>query len=70
MQTADIFAQMGGLQPTARELLVSETQVASSTEVLAPAVLGRCKKQPNAQPSGLEDPGRLPSQRGGSGLMD
>ncbi len=70
MQITDILAQMGGLQSIARELGVSETQVASGAEALAPAILGGFKKQVNAQTSGLEGLGGLLSQFGGGGLMD
>lgn len=70
MQITDILAQIGGLQSIARELGVSETQVASGAEALAPAILGGFKKQANAQTSGLEGLGGLLSQFGGGGLMD
>jgi len=70
MQITDILAQMGGLQSIARELGVSEAQVTSGAEALAPAILGGFKKQANAQPSGLEGLGGLLNQFGGGGLMD
>ena len=68
MQITDILAQMGGLQSMARELGVSEAQVASGAEALAPAVLGGFKKQ--TQTSGLEGLGGLLGQLGGGGLLD
>lgn len=68
MQITDILAQMGGLQSMARELGVSEAQVASGAAALAPAILGGLKKQ--AQPGGLDGLGGLLSQLGGGGLLD
>lgn len=68
MQITDILAQMGGLQSMARELGVSEAQVASGAAALAPAVLGGLKKQ--AQPGGLGGLGDLLGQLGGGGLLD
>ncbi len=68
MQITDILAQMGGLQSMARELGVSEDQVASGAQALAPAILGGLKKQ--AQPGGLDGLGGLLSQLGGGGLLD
>ncbi len=70
MQITDILAQMGGLQSVARELGVSETQVASGAEALLPAILGGFKKQAQAQPSGMEGLGGLLGQLGGGGLLD
>jgi hypothetical protein len=70
MQMTDILAQMGGLQSMARELGVSESQVATGASVLIPAILGGFKKQTQAQPSGLEGLGGLLSQLGGGGLLD
>ena len=70
MQMTDILAQMGGLQSMARELGVSESQVATGASVLIPAILGGFKKQTQAQPSGLEGLGGLLSQLGGAGLLD
>lgn len=70
MQITDILAQMGGLQSMARELGVSESQVATGASVLIPAILGGFKKQTQAQPSGLEGLGGLLSQLGGGGLLD
>ncbi|MEO7151131.1 MAG: DUF937 domain-containing protein [Burkholderiaceae bacterium] len=58
MQITDILAQMGGLRSMARELGVSEDQVATGTSALAPAILGGLKKQAQAQPSGPGRPGR------------
>jgi len=68
MQITDILAQVGGLQSMARELGVSEDQVASGAAALAPAILGGLKKQ--AQPGGLDGLGGLLSQLGGGGLLD
>ncbi len=70
MQITDMLAQMGGLQSIARELGVSEAQVARGAEALAPAILGGFKKQVQAQPSGLEGLGGLLGQLGGGGLLD
>jgi hypothetical protein len=68
MQITDILAQMGGLQSIARELGVSENQVASGAAALSPAILGGFKKQ--AQPAGLDGLGSLLGQLGGGGLLD
>lgn len=70
MQITDILAQMGGLQSIARELGVSETQVESGAEALAPAILGGFKKQAQSQPAGLDGLGGLLQQLGGGGLLD
>lgn len=70
MQLTDILAQMGGLQSVARELGVSEGQVASGAEALLPAILGGFKRQAQAQPAGLEGLGGLLGQLGGGGLLD
>ncbi len=70
MQITDILAQMGGLQSVARELGVSEGQVASGAEALLPAILGGFKKQAQAQPDGMEGLGGLLGQLGGGGLLD
>ncbi len=70
MQITDILAQMGGLQSMARELGVSESQVASGAEALVPAILGGFKRQAQAQPTGLEGLGGLLGQLGGGGLLD
>lgn len=70
MQITDILAQMGGLQSMARELGVSETQVASGAEALVPAILGGFKKQAQSQPEGIEGMGGLLGQLGGGGLLD
>ena len=45
MQMNDILAQLGGFQSMARELGVSESQVATGAEALVPAILGGFKKQ-------------------------
>jgi len=70
MEITDILAQMGGLQSMARELGVSETEVASGAAALAPAILGGFKKQAQAQPSGLDGLGGLLGQLGGGSLLD
>ncbi len=70
MQITDILAQMGGFQSMARELGVSEAQVASGAEALTPAILGGFKKQAQSQPAGLEGLGGLLGQLGGGGLLE
>jgi hypothetical protein len=70
MEITDILAQMGGLQSMAKELGVSEKQVASGAAALLPAILGGFKKQAKAQPTGLEGLGGLLGQLGGGGLLD
>ncbi len=70
MQITDLLAQMGGLQAMAKELGVSETQVAAGAAALAPAILGGFKKQVQSQPSGLEGLGGLLGKLGGGGLLD
>jgi hypothetical protein len=70
MQITDLLEQAGGLQAMARELGVSESQVAAGAAALAPAILGGFKKQAQAQPTGLEGLGGLLGQLGGGGLLD
>jgi hypothetical protein len=70
MQITDILAQVGGLQSIAKELGISEAQVASGAAALAPAILGGFKKQAQAQPNGLDGLGGLLGQLGGGGLLD
>lgn len=70
MQITDILAQMGGIQSIARELGVSEGEVASGAAALAPAILGGFKKQTQSQPGGLEGLGGLLGKLGGGGLLD
>jgi hypothetical protein len=70
MQITDLLAQMGGLQSMAKELGVSESQVATGAAALAPAILGGFKKQAQSQPSGLEGLGGLLGKLGGGGLLD
>jgi hypothetical protein len=70
MQITDLLAQMGGLGSMARELGVSESQVASGTDALLPAILGGFKKQAQAQPQGLEGLDGLLGQLGGGSLLD
>lgn len=54
MQLTDMLAQMGGLQSVARQLGVSEGQVAQGAEALLPAILGGFQKQAQGQGTGLE----------------
>jgi len=68
MQITDIIAQMGGLQAMAKELGISESQAASGTAALAPAVLGGMKKQ--AKADGVDGLGGLLGKLGGGGLLD
>lgn len=70
MQITDILAETGGAQSMARELGVSETEVARGAEALGPALLGGFQKQVQAQPQGLGGLGGLLSQLGGGGLLD
>jgi hypothetical protein len=70
MQITDLLAQMGGLGSMARELGVSESQVANGTDALLPAILGGFKKQAQAQPQGLEGLDGLLGQLGGGSLLD
>ncbi len=70
MQITDVLAQMGGLQSIARELGVSDSDVANGADALVPAILGGFKKQAQAQPAGIEGLGALLGQLGGGGLLD
>ena len=73
MDMTDLLARTGGLQSMARELGVSESQVASGAEALLPAILGGFKKQAQASGGGLQGPGGLGDllgQLGGGGLLD
>ena len=70
MQMTDILAQMGGLSAMARELGVSESEVASGAAALSPAILGGFKKQAQAQAGGLDGLGAILGQMGGGGLLD
>lgn len=70
MQITDVLSQMGGMASMARELGVSETQVAAASEALLPAILGGFKKQAQAHPSGLDGLGGLLGQLGGGSLLD
>ncbi len=70
MNLTDILAQAGGLQSVARDLGVSEEQVASGAAALLPAILGGMKKQAQAQPAGLGGLGDLLGQLGGGGLLE
>jgi len=67
MQITDLLGQTGGLQSIARELGLSEAQVATGAAALAPAVLGGLQKQVASHPSGL---GGLLGALGGGGLLD
>jgi len=70
MQITDLLSQIGGLQSMARELGVSESQVATGAAALAPAILGGFKKQAQSQPSGIEGLGGLLGKLGGGELLD
>lgn len=70
MDITDVLARMGGLQSVARELGVSESQVAQGADALLPAILGGFKKQAQSQPGGAEGLGGLLGQLGGGGLLD
>lgn len=69
MRITDILAQTGGAQSMARELGVSEAEVARGAEALGPALLGGFQKQAQA-PHGIGGLGGLLSQLGGGGLLD
>lgn len=70
MQMTDILAQIGGLQSMARELGVSESQVATGAEALVPAIRGGFKRQVQSEPTGLDGLGGLLEQLGGGGLLE
>ena len=70
MQITDILTQVGGLQSMARELGVSEAQVATAAEALAPAVLGGFQKQAQAAPTGAEGLAGMLGRLGGGALLD
>jgi hypothetical protein len=70
MQITDILGQIGGIQSVARELGVSEAQVASGAAALLPALLGGFKKQAQAQPTGLDGLMGMLGGLGGGGLLD
>ena len=70
MQISDLLARVGGLGSMARELGVSESQVATGAEALLPAILGGFKKLAQAQPSGLEGLDSTLGQLGGASLLD
>lgn len=67
MQTTDILAQMGGVQPMAQALGVSESEAMQGAAALLPAILGGMKKQAQSQASGLDGLGGLLGQLGGGG---
>ena len=62
MQLTDMLAQMGGLQSVARQLGVSEDQVAQGAEALLPAIVGGFQKQAQGQAAGLGGLGGLLEQ--------
>jgi len=70
MQMTDIIARMGGLQSIARELGVSESEVASGAQVLAPAILGGFKREAQAHPEGTDGLGGQLGQLAGNGLLE
>jgi hypothetical protein len=70
MQITDLLADTGGLQSIARELGISEAQVAAGARALGPMVMGGFQKQARAQPSGLDGLGGLLGSLGGGGLLD
>ena len=70
MQISDLLAETGGSQSIARELGVSEQQVAMGAAALLPAILGGFKKQVQGQPTGLGGLGGLLGALGGGGLLD
>ncbi len=71
MQLTDILAQMGGLQSVARDLGVSQSDVATGADALLPAILGGFKKQAQSSPTGgLDGLGGLLGQLGGGSLLD
>lgn len=71
MRIMDAIGQAGGLQSMARELGVSESQVASGASALLPAILGGFKKQAQSPASGgLGGLGAVLGGLGGGGLLD
>ena len=70
MQITDILQQMGGIQSMARQLGISESQAATGSAALIPAILGGFKKQAQAQPAGLDGLGGMLTRLGGGGLLD
>ena len=70
MQLNEILGQMGGLQSIARELGVSEAEVANGAAALTPAILGGFKRQAQSLPDGLQGLGGVLGQLGGGGLLD
>ena len=70
MQITEMLTQTGGLQNMARELGVSENEVQSGAEELAPAILGGFQKHAESQPGGSEGLGGLLSKLGGGALLD
>ena len=67
MNIQDILASTGGFGSIAKELGISESQVASGAQALLPAILGGFKRQANAQPSGMDALGGLLGRFGGAG---
>ena len=70
MQMTDILARMGGLQSIARELGVSEEEVVSGAQVLAPAILGGFKRRAQSLPEGVEDLGDMLGRQRGGDLLE
>lgn len=70
MQVLDVINEMGGLRAMARELGVSESEVASGAAALLPAILGGFKKQTQARPGELEGLAGMLGGLGGGGLLD
>lgn len=70
MEINDLLAQMGGLPSMARELGLSEPEVASGAGALLPAILGGLQKQAQAAPAGGDALGDLLGRLGGGGLLD
>jgi len=70
MELTDILNQVGGIQSIARELGISESQVASGAAALAPAILGGFARQAQARPDATDGLGGLLGQLGGGGLLD
>ncbi len=52
MQMTDLLAQMGDIQSVARDLGVSQGDVATGADALLPAILGGFKKQARSSPVG------------------
>ena len=70
MDVVDALGRTGGFQSIARELGISESQVASGAAALIPAILGGFKRQAQVQPTGLEGLAGMLGGLGGGGLLD